>query len=84
MKDLLFKNGCYKSREKARTYFVYIKCDEHHEQMKFQRTDYFKEKAKHKKIESENSKLKNVHRKTQPVHAELPVCKCPFKDSSGK
>jgi len=39
-----------------------IKSDEHLEQMKFQQTEYFKAKAKHRyKIEAKNSELKNVH-----------------------
>ena len=55
-------NGCYKPGAKTRTYHVPIKCDEHQEQMEFQQTDYFKEKAKHRyKIEAKNSELKNVH-----------------------
>ena len=61
-KSCVLKNGCYKSGSKTKTYSVSIKCDEHHEQMKFQQTDYFKDKAKHRyKIEAKNSELKNVH-----------------------
>ncbi len=61
-KSCVLKNGCYKSGAKTKTYSVSIKCDEHHEQMKFQQTDYFKDKAKHRyKIEAKNSELKNVH-----------------------
>ncbi|HZK95287.1 MAG TPA: IS1182 family transposase [Prolixibacteraceae bacterium] len=56
------KNGCYKPDAKTKTYSVSIKSDEHQEQMEFQQTDYFKEKAKHRyKIEAKNSELKNVH-----------------------
>jgi len=56
------KNGCYKPAAKTKTYSVSIKSDEHQEQMKFQQTDYFKEKARHRyKIEAKNSELKNIH-----------------------
>jgi transposase len=61
-KTCTLKKGCYKPGAKAKTYSVSIKSDEHQEQMKFQETDYFKEKAKHRyKIEAKNSELKNVH-----------------------
>lgn len=56
------KNGCYKPAAKTKTYSVSIKSDEHQEQMKFQQTDYFKEKARQRyKIEAKNSELKNIH-----------------------
>lgn len=61
-KTCALKEGCYKSGAKTKTYSVSIKCDEHQEQMKFQQTDYFKEKSRHRyKIEAKNSELKNVH-----------------------
>ncbi len=61
-KTCALKNGCYKPGAKTKSYSVSIKSDEHEEQMKFQQTDYFKEKAKHRyKIEAKNSELKNVH-----------------------
>jgi Transposase and inactivated derivatives len=56
------KNGCYKPGAKTKTYAITIKSDEHQKQLKFQQTDYFKEKAKHRyKIEAKNSELKNAH-----------------------
>lgn len=56
------KNGCYKPNAKTKTYSISIKSDEHLEQLKFEQTEYFKEKAKHRyKIEAKNSELKNVH-----------------------
>lgn len=56
------KNGCYKEGAKTKSYSVSIKSDLHQEQIAFQETDYFKEKAKHRyKIEAKNSELKNVH-----------------------
>jgi len=61
-KTCALKNGCYNPGAKTKTYSVTIKSDEHQEQMEFQQTDYFKEKAKHRyKIEAKNSELKNVH-----------------------
>jgi hypothetical protein len=56
------KEGCYKEGSKTKTYSVRIKSDLHQEQIAFQETDYYKEKAKHRyKIEAKNSELKNVH-----------------------
>jgi len=56
------KNNCYKEGAKTKTYSVTIKSDVHQEQMAFQETEYFKEKAKHRyKIEAKNGELKNVH-----------------------
>ncbi|MFV8360978.1 IS1182 family transposase [Flavobacterium sp. LS1P3] len=56
------KEGCYKEGSKTKTYSVSIKSDLHQEQISFQETDYYKEKAKHRyKIEAKNSELKNVH-----------------------
>lgn len=61
-KTCALKNGCYQPGSKTKSYSVSIKSDEHQLQMKFQQTDYFKEKAKHRyKIEAKNSELKNVH-----------------------
>jgi transposase len=60
-KSCSLKQGCYKGA-KTKTYCVRIKSDLHQEQIAFQETDYFKEKAKHRyKIEAKNSELKNVH-----------------------
>ena len=56
------RKGCYKEGAKSKTYSVSIKSDLHQEQIAFQETAYFKEKAKHRyKIEAKNSELKNVH-----------------------
>jgi hypothetical protein len=56
------RNGCYKEGAKTKTYSVSIKSGFHKEQMTFQETDYFKEKAKHRyMIEAKNAELKNVH-----------------------
>lgn len=61
-KTCALKNGCYKPESKTKTYSVSIISDKHLEQMDFQQTEYFKEKAKHRyKIEAKNSELKNVH-----------------------
>jgi len=55
-------NGCYRPGAKTKSYSVTIKSDLHQEQMIFQETDHFKEKARHRyKIEAKNGELKNVH-----------------------
>ncbi len=61
-KSCPLKEGCYKEGSKTKTYSVSIKSELHQEQIAFQETDYYKEKAKHRyKIEAKNSELKNVH-----------------------
>jgi hypothetical protein len=56
------REGCYKEGAKNKTYSVSIKSDEHLEQMVFQESEYFKEKAKERyKIEAKNSELKHRH-----------------------
>lgn len=57
-----FKDGCYKEGAKSKTYSVSIKSNIHTEQIKFQESDYFKEKSKERyKIEAKNSELKHRH-----------------------
>ena len=57
-----FKDGCYTEGAKSKTYSVSIKSNEHTEQMAFQESEYFKEKAKERyKIEAKNSELKHRH-----------------------
>jgi hypothetical protein len=56
------KEGCYKEGAKSKSYSVSIKSDVHTEQIKFQESDYFKEKSKERyKIEAKNSELKHRH-----------------------
>ncbi|MGZ3836737.1 MAG: IS1182 family transposase [Mucilaginibacter sp.] len=56
------KQNCYKPGAKTKTYSVSIKSDMHRQQMEFQETDNYKDKARHRyKIEAKNSELKNVH-----------------------
>ncbi len=56
------KENCYKPGAKTKSYSVSIKSDMHRQQMEFQETDHYKDKAKHRyKIEAKNSELKNVH-----------------------
>jgi len=56
------REGCYKEGAKSKTYSVSIKSGEHVEQMAFQETEYFKEKAKERyKIEAKHSELKHRH-----------------------
>lgn len=57
-----FKDGCYKEGAKSKTYSVSIKDNVHTEQIKFQESDYFKEKSKERyKIEAKNSEIKHRH-----------------------
>jgi transposase len=61
-KTCSLKEGCYKEGSKTKTYSLTLKSNLHQEQVAFQETDYYKEKAKHRyKIEAKNSELKNVH-----------------------
>src|SRR5690554_388636 len=61
-KNCPLRNGCYKPGAKTKSYSVSIKSDLHQEQIIFQETDHYKQKAKHRyKIEAKNSELKNVH-----------------------
>jgi transposase len=61
-KSCPFKNGCYKDGAKTKTYSVSIKSDLHQEQIIFQETEHYLQKAKHRyKIEAKNSELKNAH-----------------------
>jgi len=61
-KSCPLKEGCYKDGAKTKTYSVSIKSKLHQDQIDFQETEYYKEKAKHRyKIEAKNSELKNVH-----------------------
>jgi hypothetical protein len=56
------RDNCYKPGAKTKTYSVSIKSDMHRQQMEFQETDHYKDKAKHRyKIEAKNSELKNIH-----------------------
>lgn len=57
-----FREGCYKEGAKSKTYSVSIKSDEHSKQAEFQKTEYFKERAKERyKIEAKHSELKHRH-----------------------
>jgi len=56
------KDGCYKDGSKSRTYSVKIKSKAHISQIDFQKSEYFKLKARERyKIEAKNSELKNRH-----------------------
>ncbi|MFC0273721.1 IS1182 family transposase [Metabacillus herbersteinensis] len=57
-----FKDGCYKEGAKSKSYSVTIKSAEHQEQIQFQESEAFKEKAIERyKIEAKNSELKHRH-----------------------
>lgn len=61
-KNCPLRKGCYKEGAKSKTYSISIKSEIHQEQIDFEKTDYFKEKSKHRyKIEAKNGELKNVH-----------------------
>jgi transposase len=56
------RDGCYKEGSKSKTYSVSIKSDIHKDQMDFQETEYFKERARQRyMIEAKNSELKHQH-----------------------
>ena len=61
-KNCPLKDGCYVEGNQSKTYSISIKSDLHQEQIKFEKTDEFKELAKSRyKIEAKNSELKNRH-----------------------
>lgn len=54
--------GCYKEGAKSKQYTVKINDVTHAQQIKFQDTEYFKEKSRHRyKVEAKNGELKNRH-----------------------
>lgn len=56
------REGCYKEGSKSKTYSISIKSDIHKDQMTFQETEYFKERARERyMIEAKNSELKHQH-----------------------
>lgn len=56
------RQGCYKDGAKSKTYSVKINGETHSKQIEFEKTDFFKEKAKHRyKVEAKNGELKNRH-----------------------
>ena len=61
-KSCPLSKGCYKEGAKSKTYSISIKSEIHQEQIDFEKSEYFKEKSKHRyKIEAKNGELKNVH-----------------------
>jgi transposase len=57
-----FQDGCYKPGAKSKTYSMTIKSNEHEQQLAFQNSEIFKERAKERyKIEAKNSELKHRH-----------------------
>lgn len=60
-KQCPLREGCY-NNTKTRTYRITIKSKEHEYQIKFQDSDYFKQRSKSRyKIEAKNNELKNRH-----------------------
>lgn len=61
-KHCSLKEGCYKEGAKSKSYSIKINSAEHADQIKFQESEYFKEKSKHRyKVEAKNGELKNAH-----------------------
>lgn len=61
-KCCLQRDGCYKEGSKSKTYSVSIKSNIHKDQMAFQNTEYFKQRARERyMIEAKNSELKHQH-----------------------
>lgn len=61
-KDCPMQDGCYKKGAKSKTYGITILSDEHKNQLKFENSDYFKERIKQRyKIEAKNAELKQAH-----------------------
>lgn len=56
------KNGCYKEGAKSKTYSVTIKSNTHKDQIEFEKSEYFKKRARERyMIEAKNSELKHQH-----------------------
>lgn len=61
-KNCPLKEGCYTEGAKSKTYSITTKSEIHQEQIDFEKSEYFKEKSKHRyKIEAKNGELKNAH-----------------------
>jgi transposase len=61
-KNCAHKNGCYKEGAKSKTYSVSIKSNTHKDQMEFEKSEYFKTRARQRyMIEAKNSELKHQH-----------------------
>lgn len=61
-KSCSLRDGCYKEGSKCKSYSVSIKSDAHKNQLIFQETQYFKERARKRyMIEAKNSELKQQH-----------------------
>lgn len=61
-KNCAHKNGCYKEGAKYKTYSVSIKSNTHKDQIEFEKSEYFKTRARQRyMIEAKNSELKHQH-----------------------
>jgi transposase len=61
-KNCAHKNGCYKEGAKSKTYSVSIKSNTHEGQIEFEKSEYFKTRARQRyMIEAKNSELKHQH-----------------------
>ncbi|MBZ9689171.1 IS1182 family transposase [Clostridium estertheticum] len=61
-KNCAHKDGCYKEGAKSKTYSVKIKSNTHKDQIEFEKSEYFKTRARQRyMIEAKNSELKHQH-----------------------
>ncbi|MBU3114871.1 transposase, partial [Clostridium lacusfryxellense] len=61
-KNCANKNGCYKEGAKSKTYSVTIKSNTHKDQIEFEKSEYFRKRARERyMIEAKNSELKHRH-----------------------
>jgi len=61
-KNCAHKNRCYKEGAKSKTYSVSIKSNTHKDQIEFEKSEYFKTRARQRyMIEAKNSELKHQH-----------------------
>ncbi|MBZ9609973.1 transposase, partial [Clostridium estertheticum] len=61
-KNCVHKDGCYKEGAKSKTYSVSIKSNTHKDQIEFEKSEYFKKRARERyMIEAKNSELKHQH-----------------------
>lgn len=60
-KNCAHKNGCPKEGAKSKTYSVSIKSNTHKDQIEFEKSEYFKTRARQRyMIEAKNSELKHL------------------------
>ncbi len=69
------EEGCYKPGAQTKSYYVSIKSEEHQNQLVFQNSESFRERAKERyKIEAKNSELKHRHGYEMPHLRVYEAC----------